>query len=363
MYGGRKLSKSLDLVIHLPTRQPWSCHNRQISKNVNFRQLNHIKMACEACKTKFNLFKRRKQCTGCLRYFCSECLIKRIDKTFNCENCGMLARRPLIRSQIMQMRSRDLRQYLIAKKVSIKGCVEKEDLVNLLLIYANGSADNLIDEKKPTIRPSTLTEELPQTSSTSSTLPETPIQLENHTNAMNEERNIEFESEYVTVNNIEIEEISAGDCSPDSGPEPLVTEQDEDSETLDIKQSAMLTEIPVWSGLVKLSDINELSQLEHLSVKQLKTLLITNRVDFKGCVERCELLDRASRLWEEHNQARADIDNMDKEDICKICWDAPIECVILECGHMACCINCGKRMSECPICKQYVVRVVRFFKA
>lgn len=62
---------------------------------------------------------------------------------------------------------------------------------------------------------------------------------------MNEERNIEFESEYVTVNNIEIEEISAGDCSPDSGPEPLVTEQDEDSETLDIKQSAMLTEIPV----------------------------------------------------------------------------------------------------------------------
>lgn len=325
-------------------------------------------MACEACKSKFNLFKRRKQCTGCLRYFCSECLIKRIDKTFNCENCGVLSQRPLIRSQIMRMRSRDLRQFLLAKKVSIKGCVEKEDLVNLLLIYANGTADNLEEERNSTITQNTVTEELPQTSTADITLPDTPIQLENYTNVISEERSTteehtEFQSECVTVNNIEIEEVSASDFSPDSGPEPLITEQDDDSETLDINQSTMLTEIPVWSGLVKLSDINELSQLEHLSVKQLKTLLITNRVDFKGCVERCELLDRASRLWEEHNQARADMDNIDTEDICKICWDAPIECVILECGHMACCINCGKRMSECPICKQYVVRVVRFFKA
>lgn len=57
-----------------------------------------------------------------------------------------------------------------------------------------------------------------------------------------------------------------------------------------------------------------------------------------------------------------EMENLD-ENLCKICWDEPIECVILECGHMACCLNCGKQMSECPICKQYVVRVVRFFKA
>lgn len=321
-------------------------------------------MACEACKAKFNLFKRRKQCKECSRYFCPECLLKRFDKMFYCESCGMLARRPLIRSQIMQMRSRDLRQYLIAKKVSVKGCVEKEDLVNLLLIYANGSTDHFAEEKNSTTRPNNFREEPAQTSSTSSALNQTSTQFESHENVINGDRDehMQEESECVTVNDIEIVEVSAGDCSPDSGPEPIITEQ-EDSETLDLEQTTMFTEIPVWSSLVKLSDINELSQLEHLSVKQLKTLLITNRVDFKGCIERSELLDRVSRLWEEHNQARADMDNMDKEDICKICWDAPIECVILECGHMACCINCGKRMSECPICKQYVVRVVRFFKA
>lgn len=43
--------------------------------------------------------------------------------------------------------------------------------------------------------------------------------------------------------------------------------------------------------------------------------------------------------------------------------DAPVECVMLECGHLATCTACGKRLNECPICRQYVVRVVRTFKA
>ena len=36
-----------------------------------------------------------------------------------------------------------------------------------------------------------------------------------------------------------------------------------------------------------------------------------------------------------------------------------IDCVMLECGHMCTCTNCGKQMAECPICRQYVVRSVR----
>ena len=56
--------------------------------------------------------------------------------------------------------------------------------------------------------------------------------------------------------------------------------------------------------MVKLSDIKEVSEFEYLTVKQLKDLLSANRVDFKGCVERCELLDRASRLWEEYRKSR-----------------------------------------------------------
>ncbi|XDA79667.1 hypothetical protein R6Z07F_009676 [Ovis aries] len=31
--------------------------------------------------------------------------------------------------------------------------------------------------------------------------------------------------------------------------------------------------------------------------------------------------------------------------------DSPIDCVLLECGHMVTCTKCGKRMNECPICR------------
>lgn len=47
-----------------------------------------------------------------------------------------------------------------------------------------------------------------------------------------------------------------------------------------------------------------MSELEYLSVKQLKNLLSTNRVDYKGCIERQELLNRVSRLWQEYKQSR-----------------------------------------------------------
>lgn len=56
-------------------------------------------------------------------------------------------------------------------------------------------------------------------------------------------------------------------------------------------------------------------------------------------------------------------DEVGIDDCCKICMDAPLDCVLLECGHIATCINCGKQLNECPICRQYVIRVVRTFKA
>lgn len=52
----------------------------------------------------------------------------------------------------------------------------------------------------------------------------------------------------------------------------------------------------------KLSDFETVEELNELSVKQLKELLTLNRVDYKGCVEKSELLDRATRLWNDSNQ-------------------------------------------------------------
>ncbi|XP_015124981.1 E3 ubiquitin-protein ligase rififylin [Diachasma alloeum] len=343
-------------------------------------------MACEACSTKFTLFKRKRQCKDCLRFYCTDCVIRRGDRVLSCDNCSMLSRRPLIRSQVLKMKSKDLKQYLIAKKVSLRGCVEKEDLINILMIYANGADSQMSNETTETIpnnqqsrqRPNTLPDSPPRRSRSP------PVPVREVIESPDEE--VPPSSPPRTHPDIDIIEISSEDeQSPTQGPEPVVTEHDHDQETEtneptsqngsreshSDETSPVCTEIPTWTGIVKITDVNVRSDLEYLNVKQLKDLLRTNRVDFRGCVERSELLDRASRLWDAHKQSREDCTAADtnaaegpyEESLCKICWDSPIECVILECGHMACCIECGKQMSECPICRQYVVRVVRFFKA
>jgi len=54
---------------------------------------------------------------------------------------------------------------------------------------------------------------------------------------------------------------------------------------------------------------------------------------------------------------------VDEGDLCKICMEAVIDCVLLEGGHMVSCIKCGKRLAECPMCRQNIVRVIRVFKS
>ncbi len=124
----------------------------------------------------------------------------------------------------------------------------------------------------------------------------------------------------------------------------------------------------------------------------------------QGCVERKDLIDRLRLLYKSHNlnrrkenELRTSTDGPDtasnvyldldrnpphtqstiidstsdqqgngskpcEDDLCKICMDSLIDCVLLECGHMVSCTRCGKRLAECPICRQNVVRVVRVFK-
>ena len=116
-------------------------------------------------------------------------------------------------------------------------------------------------------------------------------------------------------------------------------------------------------GLVYLAEIENESELHELSAKQMKDLLAMNRVNFKGVVERDELLKIVTRVWRQHMKATEEKDTMEDSDLCKICMDSVVDCVMLECGHMCTCINCGKQMSECPICRQFVVRVVKTFKS
>ena len=47
--------------------------------------------------------------------------------------------------------------------------------------------------------------------------------------------------------------------------------------------------------------------------------------------------------------------------MCKICLDAPIECVVLPCSHQCTCLACGKKIGICPICRKKVNIIIRTY--
>lgn len=53
-----------------------------------------------------------------------------------------------------------------------------------------------------------------------------------------------------------------------------------------------------------LDALQEAAQLDALSVRQLKELLTRNRVEYRGCLERADLLTRARMLYQDHKHYR-----------------------------------------------------------
>eukprot|EP00949_MAST-11_sp_MAST-11-sp1_P002502 g2502.t1 len=56
-------------------------------------------------------------------------------------------------------------------------------------------------------------------------------------------------------------------------------------------------------------------------------------------------------------------------DICKICFVTKIDTVILPCGHLAICKECGKMLMKhdstqprCPICRKPVTRIQEVYR-
>eukprot|EP01112_Ceratiomyxa_fruticulosa_P011679 TRINITY_DN3192_c0_g1_i2.p1 TRINITY_DN3192_c0_g1~~TRINITY_DN3192_c0_g1_i2.p1 ORF type:complete len:350 (-),score=85.60 TRINITY_DN3192_c0_g1_i2:356-1405(-) len=46
---------------------------------------------------------------------------------------------------------------------------------------------------------------------------------------------------------------------------------------------------------------------------------------------------------------------------CKICFDAPVETVILKCAHSVMCMDCSKGLKKCPICFRDISQVIRIY--
>ncbi|XP_072044145.1 E3 ubiquitin-protein ligase RNF34-like isoform X4 [Amphiura filiformis] len=369
------------------------------------QQTDDAEMVCEACSANFTIFKRKYRCLDCEKYYCASCIHKEPRKC--CFTCrifeGLISR-----GDVMQMKLKDLRQFLQARNISIETCREKDDLVDLVTQHLGLSLSSTPQimpqrganpppgggvEHRPSDTSATSTDTIPITEpNASSTRPaqestdqpavhiygETP--LGPMRNAWNDgEETPEGQSEASPEN-------SHGMDDDNEFPEIINIPSQEDTTTNNTSRSQQQTQTspgaPKRKQRASVSDIKNVLDIESLTIKQMKEILARNFVDYKGCVERYELEERVKRLFNERENFRQreskaaaevktegkeggaeDIYDVDPDSCCKICMDAPIDCVLLECGHMVTCSKCGKRLAECPICRQYVVRAVHVFKS
>ncbi|XP_012878571.1 PREDICTED: E3 ubiquitin-protein ligase RNF34 [Dipodomys ordii] len=313
-------------------------------------------IVCKACGLSFSVFRKKHVCCDCKKDFCSVCSVLQENLHRRCCTCHLLRETAFQRPQLMRLKVKDLRQYLILRNIPIDTCREKADLVDLVLCHQGlGSEDELDTGSLNSSRSQTssfFTQSfLSNYTDRSATVSSFPGAL------MDGEQT--SRSELLAQGHSDAASANTGDDDNDE-------DEDEDEDDDVEEQTPGLSVKKVRASL---SDLSSLDGVEGMSVRQLKEILARNFVNYSGCCEKWELVEKVNRLYRENEEnqksyeERLQLQDEDDDSLCRICMDAVIDCVLLECGHMVTCTRCGKRMSECPICRQYVVRAVHVFKS
>ncbi|XP_030008259.1 E3 ubiquitin-protein ligase rififylin [Sphaeramia orbicularis] len=293
---------------------------------------------CKACGGRFDTPAKKHVCVDCKKNYCSRCSAQLEPRPRLCHTCQRFYGNLLERAELMKLKVKELRDYLHLHEVSTHLCREKEELVDLVLSQqsspSGGSAPYTPTSEPPDITPE------PEPDPTPTPVPDPPT-------------------------------VQPEAPTPPTEPEPVEPEPPE-PDPQDEDQTSDPEEVPIPGRRASLSDLSCLEDIEDLSVRQLKEILARNFVNYKGCCEKWELMERVRRLYQDQQNLAASTVNASEaggnsagleENLCRICMDCPIDCVLLECGHMITCTKCGKRMNECPICRQYVVRAVHVFRS
>ncbi|NWR77458.1 RFFL ligase, partial [Centropus unirufus] len=312
--------------------------------------------SCKACGLRFDSSSRKHICLDCKKNFCSACSNQAAAGPPLCHLCQRFRATAFQREELIKMKVKDLRDYLALREISTELCREKEDLVFLIL----GQQPVITQEDQIRTNPFNTSASgqqdfviLPPTSLPSSTSHDvSPVSADTVSSSLAQElQQVQPLPEAALARSF-ISVVVLGVQS--NHPSAFVPFQSTDSE-----------DNLVQGRKASLSDLTSIGDINALSVRQLKEILARNFVNYKGCCEKWELLERVTRLYKEKDLQHLGGAGLPgaEDNLCKICMDAAIDCVLLECGHMVTCTKCGKRMSECPICRQYVIRAVHVFKS
>ncbi|XP_074546909.1 E3 ubiquitin-protein ligase RNF34 isoform X4 [Halichoeres trimaculatus] len=341
---------------------------------------------CKACGLAFSVFRRKHICCDCKKSFCALCSVLQ-ENLRCCTTCHLLRGTAFQRPRLMQLRVKDLRQYLLLRNIPTDTCREKEDLVDLVLCH-QGTRET----PRPVMEEDEEEEEEDEDEEEADAQEEEDDDDEGEegeggdddTDSLHSLPNSQAATPPPATRSASEQSVlsaSQGDVLSPSDSSGTTSQEHEDTPTaslLNLEPTENMMEVsPATQRRIRasLSDLDNEEAIENLSVRQLKEILARNFVNYSGCCEKWELLERVHRLYREDKQNRKSMENVSitadgvksqltlDENLCRICMDAIIDCVLLECGHMVTCTKCGKRMSECPICRQYVVRAVHVFKS
>ncbi|XP_016092401.1 E3 ubiquitin-protein ligase RNF34 isoform X2 [Sinocyclocheilus grahami] len=305
-------------------------------------------LVCQDCGQAFSDFRWRHICCDCKKSFCSLCSVLQ-ENLCRCTTCHLLKCTAFRRPQLMRLRVKDLRLYLTLRNINTDTCREKEDLVDLVLCHQGAESEDDLDtpslQSHPLYSPQPSNEEPTSPLSALAPTQGEPISRSNSSESTNQD--IEDSTSVSLLN------LDRTEHTPEVSPQTR------------------------RRARASLSDLSSLDDVEQLTIRQLKEILARNFVSFSGCCEKWELVERVRRLYRENEDNRKSMENVSNpftadgcktqlsndDNLCRICMDAIIDCVLLECGHMVTCTKCGKCMSECPICRQYVIRAVHVFKS
>ncbi|KAM7067265.1 E3 ubiquitin-protein ligase rififylin isoform 4-T5 [Molossus nigricans] len=319
--------------------------------------------SCKTCGAHFaNMARKQQTCLDCKKNFCMTCSSQVGNGPRLCLLCQRFRATAFQREELMKMKVKDLRDYLNLHDISTEMCREKEELVFLVL----GQQPVISQEGRthaPTFPPDFPEQQAFLTQPHASTISPTSSSLPSSST----------QATPLPATQAQENQQANGHVSQDQE-EPVYPESTARAPAEEETQSVDSEDSFVPGRRASLSDLTDLEDIEGLTVRQLKEILARNFVNYKGCCEKWELMERVTRLYKDqkglqHLVCAAEDQNGEavpsslEENLCRICMDSPIDCVLLECGHMVTCTKCGKRMNECPICRQYVIRAVHVFRS
>ena len=64
-----------------------------------------------------------------------------------------------------------------------------------------------------------------------------------------------------------------------------------------------------------------------------------------------------------HGKGTMQFEVADEElQLCKICFEAEMDALLYNCGHVVACEECARQVSICPVCRRNVLAVVKIFR-